>query len=85
MSRRREVFDDALSLPIAERARLARALIVSLDEEPEDPAAVAREWDDVIVRRVAEIKAGTAKTEPWSAVEARIKQRVRRTRRRSDH
>lgn len=50
---------EALMLPEAERAELAHALVVSLDA-PAD-TNVAAEWDKEILRRLAEIDAGTAK------------------------
>lgn len=73
MSRRRDVFAEALELPVKRRARLARELLVSLDDGPvEDPAEVERTWAEEIRRRVDEIKAGTAKTVPWSTVAREI-------------
>ena len=81
MSRRRDVFHEALGLPPKQRARLAHELIVSLDgNEPEDPAVVEREWGEVIARRVAELRNGTAKTEPWPKVQARIRRQLARRR-----
>lgn len=50
---------EALTLPEEERAELAHDLMKSLDA-PADPGA-ADAWDIEIVRRLAEIDAGTAK------------------------
>ncbi|NGX16035.1 addiction module protein [Wenzhouxiangella sp. XN24] len=50
---------DALSLPEADRAELARTLVKSLDS-PADPDA-GEAWEREIARRLAEIDAGTAK------------------------
>ncbi|MGH8549134.1 MAG: addiction module protein [Methylococcales bacterium] len=50
---------EALSLPEAERAELAHALVKSLDS-PTDPDA-ADAWDKEIVRRLSEIDSNTAK------------------------
>lgn len=50
--------EEALGLTEAERADLARTLMESLDA-PADPDA-ADAWDREIVRRLAEIDAGTA-------------------------
>jgi putative addiction module component (TIGR02574 family) len=78
MSRRRDVFAEAMALPLAERARLANELIHSLDEdEAEDPVAVAEAWDEEIARRVADFESGRVKGEPWSKVEARIRRQLR--------
>ncbi len=45
-----------LSLPAGDRARLARRLIESLDQDPEIEAA----WEKEIARRVAKIESGDA-------------------------
>jgi hypothetical protein len=45
---------DALGLPATERARLARRVIESLDEEVEDLADVERKWEGEIQRRLDE-------------------------------
>lgn len=50
---------EVLMLPEAERAELAHALVKSLDA-PDDVDAVEA-WDKEILRRFAEIDAGTAK------------------------
>lgn len=54
-----KIRSEALSLPEAERAELAHALVKSLDAPPDSDAAEA--WDAEILRRLAEIDAGTAK------------------------
>jgi putative addiction module component (TIGR02574 family) len=65
----RQILDQALDLPVAQRARVAEALLRSLDEEPpDDPDQVARAWGDEIERRVEEVRSGRVKTIPWSAV-----------------
>ena len=58
----------ALHLPRDERARLAEALISSLDEESE----VERAWNVEIRRRVAELDAGTVETIPAEQVFAEL-------------
>lgn len=50
---------EVLMLPEAERAELAHALVRSLDA-PDDANALEA-WDKEILRRLAEIEAGTAK------------------------
>jgi putative addiction module component (TIGR02574 family) len=70
------VFIDALSLPTAERARLARELLRSLDES-EDPDADA-EWRAEIERRAREGKSGEAQLAEWSEVRQRLTARWRR-------
>jgi putative addiction module component (TIGR02574 family) len=55
-----DVLSEILQLPAEERARLALALIRSLDGAPDLDAAEA--WDAEIDRRGAEVDAGTADT-----------------------
>lgn len=54
------MLEEILRLPVEERAKLAAALLRSLDGEPEPGAAEA--WDAEIERRGAEVDAGTAAT-----------------------
>ena len=63
-----------LSLTGEERADLARDLIKSLDAPPESDAADA--WDREIVRRLAEIDAGTASMVDRAELRRRIEQRI---------
>jgi len=55
-----DVLTEILLLPVQERARLALALIRSLDQESDADAEAL--WDDEIERRGAEVQAGTAET-----------------------
>lgn len=49
----------ALRLSPSQRDELIRALIASIDGEPEDsPEAIARAWDEEIERRIADFDAG---------------------------
>jgi hypothetical protein len=54
-------------------AKLALALLRSLDDEPEPDAAGA--WDDEIERRGAEVDAGTADTLTLDEYRAHVRQR----------
>ena len=51
--------EEAMALPEADRAELAHSLVKSLDGAPDPDVADA--WDREILRRLAEIDAGTAK------------------------
>jgi putative addiction module component (TIGR02574 family) len=64
----------ALSLSIDERARLARRLILSLENEPstETPEAIDAAWREEISRRVAECRNGTAELIPADQVFAEL-------------
>ena len=72
-----QVEAQALELPPGERARLARRLIVSLDEEVEDPAEVERAWQAEIQRRLDEYRAGKAQTTPAADVLSEARRRLR--------
>ena len=67
----------ALELPEADRAELARDLVASLDG-PGD-ADVADAWDKEILRRLAEIDAGTAELIDRDELSRRLQQRPHRT------
>jgi len=70
---------EALELPSAERAQLAKSLLVSLDEQTgDDPAEVEHAWDAEIRRRIAELDAGTAQLIPAEEVFAELRARPRR-------
>jgi putative addiction module component (TIGR02574 family) len=66
---------DALRLSEEERAELARDLMKSLDAPPDSDASDA--WDKEILRRLAEIDAGTAKLVDRGELRRRMQQRVR--------
>ena len=64
------VLADALGLDAHARAELAAELLASLDG-PSDPDA-EQAWEVEIARRVAALKAGQLKLEPWDEVKERI-------------
>ncbi len=74
---RQQIEADALGLPANERARLARRLIQSLDEEIEDTAEAERAWDAEIQRRLDEYRAGKGQTTPAADVFSEVRRRVR--------
>jgi putative addiction module component (TIGR02574 family) len=59
--------DEALKLPARLRARLARRLILSLEEEPVEPNP-EREWMLEIERRSSELRSGKVKGIPAGKV-----------------
>lgn len=64
----------ALKLSPSDRDELLRALIASIDGEPEDtPEAIARAWDEEIERRVADLEAGKTEAIPAEQVFAEIR------------
>ena len=67
---------EILSLPDKDRAELALQLMASLDGAPESDAEQA--WDAEILRRVAEIDAGTAKLIDRGEFSRRLRERIGR-------
>lgn len=65
---------EVLMLPEAERAELAYALVKSLDA-PDDANALEA-WDKEILRRLAEIEAGTAKFIDRDEFRRRMQERI---------
>ena len=61
-----EVFRNALSLDVQDRAALAQRLLVSLEELSEEEAA--RLWADEAQRRLEEYQAGRAREVPAEEV-----------------
>jgi putative addiction module component (TIGR02574 family) len=64
----KELLDAALALDPADRARLAKDIIASLDETVEVEPQLGSE----IERRIREIASGAVKATPWAEVKARI-------------
>ncbi len=68
------VLAEALRLDAESRAQLAAELLASLDG-PSDPDAEAA-WQAEIEQRVASLKAGKIKLEPWEDVKRRIEKAI---------
>jgi hypothetical protein len=70
----------ALKLPMVERARLARELVKSLDQEEagEDPAVVQRAWATEIERRARRALRGETIGKDWDTAIRRIASKLRR-------
>lgn len=68
------VRSEALSLPETERAELAHVLVKSLDAPSDADSADA--WDKEILRRLAEIDAGTAKLIDRETFRRRLQDRL---------
>lgn len=67
-----ELIDEAVSLPLEERARVVDTLLRSLN--PPDEASAAA-WLEVARRRLAELRAGTVAAVDGEQVFARIRDR----------
>ena len=69
-----------LSLPEADRARLAKLLIRSLDDdlgEDVDEAAIAHEWQVVVRRRADELRSGAVESVSGEQVAAEVRRLLR--------
>ncbi len=70
-----DLLEQALDLPVDERADLARDLIASLDAPPDGDVEEA--WAREVERRLQAVDAGTTTVEDWSTVHDRILGRLR--------
>lgn len=68
--RARKLLDDAMALPLVERAELATDLLASLDGEPDSEAEAA--WAAEIERRAREALADPDDDVPWETVRAEL-------------
>lgn len=71
-----KVRSEALSLTQTERAELARSLVGSLDGQADADAQSA--WDAEILRRLAEVEAGTAQLVDREELRRRMTARMSR-------
>jgi len=71
-----DLLTNALALPVRERAKIAHELLLSLDDGADADAAEA--WVAELERRASEVRSGSAATEDWETVKARLTQRWRR-------
>ena len=72
-----EIRGEALSLPLGDRAELARDLIASLDGPPDDDAQA--EWDKEICRRINKLRSGQASLLDPEEVISRVRSRLKRS------
>ena len=74
----RAILNDALTLPEADRADLAGALLESI--EPSAEADVEAAWRQEVASRVAALDAGEVETVAWEDVRDRLYARLRERR-----
>ena len=74
----KEIEQELLHLPQAERARLAHRLIVSLDEDLPPDEGVEAAWLDEIKRRDAEIERGDVPTIPAEEAMRRVSEALKK-------
>jgi putative addiction module component (TIGR02574 family) len=68
----KEFVEEALALPVEQRAQIADVLLQSLNRT--DPQIDAQ-WAEVAARRWAEIRSGTAKTTAGDGVFSRLREK----------
>jgi putative addiction module component (TIGR02574 family) len=62
MAKKDDVLSSALELTAKERAEIARRLLLSLEDEPqEDPATVAAAWEMELQKRLDDVRSGRVK------------------------
>jgi putative addiction module component (TIGR02574 family) len=75
--RAKAILDEALALPVEDRANVAAELLASLDEWPtEDATAVQAAWATEIERRARRVLAGESAGETWDSVRERTARRL---------
>lgn len=73
----RAVLQEALALPVEERATLAAELLASLEQSGiESPDAVQAAWAAEIERRARRVLSGESPGEPWDTVRERTARRL---------
>ena len=70
-----EIAKDALELPTAQRLTLARILLDLSDEPQEFSPEVQAAWDQELLQRIEEVKAGRSRSSSVDEVFARLDQR----------
>ena len=68
----KELINEAVALPVEERALLVDSLLQSLDQ-PE--SAIDKKWADVANKRLAEMRSGNVQPVPGDEVFERIRKR----------
>jgi putative addiction module component (TIGR02574 family) len=74
----KEIEQELLHLPQAERARLAHRLIVSLDEDLPPDEGIEAAWLEEIKRRDAEIERGGVQTIPAEEAMRRVSEALKK-------
>jgi Putative addiction module component len=69
------LLEQALTLPVEDRALLASGLLASLDSESLDEAEVERLWSAETERRATLVESGEAELVTWEHLVSRIDQR----------
>ena len=78
MAAAHKILEEALALPTDDRARVAAALIASLEEEGKDQD-VEEAWAVEIEHRAERVLAGESQGASWEEVQERPLSRIKRT------
>ncbi len=62
------LLEQALTLPIQDRAQLASGLLASLDSDTADETDVETQWSNETQRRAAQLEAGSIELLSWERV-----------------
>lgn len=74
---RDSLHQEALALPLSDRAEVASQLLASLkDETGDDPAEVEKAWAAEVDRRGRRVLAGESTGRPWVEVRQRLEERL---------
>lgn len=77
-SRAQALLQEALTLPVTERADVAAELLASLDAATEDVAEVEAAWAAEIERRARRVLAGESSGTSWDDVRRRAEAELRK-------
>jgi putative addiction module component (TIGR02574 family) len=69
-----QVLEEALALPVEERAALADSLLESIDSDIDEDAEAA--WRKEVGKRAADLDSGAVQSVGWPEIETRILQRL---------
>jgi len=72
----KKILEDALTLPSESRAKVAAALLASLERAADGSSEADAAWVAEIERRAERVRAGQSQAEPWDAVRRRLVSRL---------
>ncbi len=78
MSAAEKILEEALDLPASLRAKVAAALLASLERTDHQALDNDAEWTSEIERRAERVRAGQSQGEPWHFVRQRLASRLDR-------
>ncbi|MBF0153428.1 MAG: addiction module protein [Magnetococcales bacterium] len=70
------IMEQALTLPVKERAMMAHRLILSLDHQEETSLQTETLWQAEMTRRLQEVETGSVVCLPWDEVHSRLVEKI---------